>query len=265
MLAAYSLSPLRAQVHSRRSRSPPCSTGRPNKSTSSSRSVHHGAQGRTPWATGRLRGGRQCTMLRQKLEDTLRLVERVAESPTRPRAGRARAARSGGSEGGPRGGRRGGGRGGEKRGRQAAYEENFSELLDSDSGSDSGFPQAGTKKPKVEGAYSHPGTSRGALMALVHGGPPGGGKSKVGSGASLSEHQQLDEEERQQLKELKQMVAVLKKKIPQDVAAAPAPPSAEQLTLGGATQGEAPQTMADRLLLAEVCEHACVLVCLCAC
>lgn len=116
------------------------------------------------------------------------------------------------------------GREGGHRGAPAQFKRERQIHSDSDSDSEKPPAMARAKKPKVE-----------------------------------TELQRLDEAERQELKELKQMVLDLKK-MPQAVAAAPGPPSSEQLTLGGTNGGEAPQTMADRLLLAEVCEHACVLM-----
>lgn len=67
------------------------------------------------------------------------------------------------------------------------------------------------------------------------------------------------------IEKLQQEVENLKKAPPPPPPAAgpPAPPLAEQLTMG--TPGAEPLTMADRLLLAEVCELVCALACSCAC
>ena len=160
-------------------------------------------------------GVRQCDVLRNKLSETLSIVEMYIQMPKRPPArGRAQGARSNN-------------RGGRNRGASAQSKRGWQGLSDSDTDKEKPQLEAGTKKQKVE--------------------------------KKTEDLKQLHEAD---LEELKQLVKELKNipQAPQAVAAAPAPPSAEQLTLGGTTVGEAPQTMADRLMLAEVCEHACVLV-----
>ena len=177
-----------------------------------------------PWGSGKDSSGnrsqagvRQCALLKDKLRVTLGIVERYVQAPKRPRAGRARGARSNT-------------RGGGHRGASARSKRERQVLSDSDSDEEQPQLEAGTKK-----------------------------KQKV---EKTEELKQLHEAERMELEELKQLVRDLKNipQAPQAVAAAPAPPSAEQLTLGGTSLSEAPQTIADRLMRAEVCEHACVLV-----
>ena len=196
-----------------------------------------------PWGSGKdtlgnksVAGVRQSSMLRAKVSEILESVERyeMKESPLR-----GRGARSGSGALPPsapsapsRGGGRGGGRGLpplQIDGRGGQYTEGAL-----------GLAAAPAAKPKPR-------------LSLKRG---------------------LEEAALEEIQELKKLVTDLKMQKQQAAPAAPSEPAAprppaaplaEQLTLGGTAQGEAPKTIADRLMQAEVCEHACVLVCLCAC